>query len=187
MRSLTGLFLDAFILGFVPWSTPKDELPKAYLAQSDLLDSAPDLTEHVPDLEHYTSGPRGDMFRRTIWIGPEGSWTPFHKDPYIGIYNQSEPIQTLHHLPIPRHPSEVLNASSTGNQKIPPPTTRGRTATLPLFISAVQEYLNHPHLRQRLGFVAEFHSNRSPRRPAAGITGSEQTGARRGRSARGQL
>lgn len=86
----SGLFLDAFILDRVPSSTPKDQLPIAYLAQSDLLDSAPALQEHVPDLDHYTSGPRGDIFRRTIWVGPSGSWTPFHRDPYIGIYNQSE-------------------------------------------------------------------------------------------------
>jgi len=64
-------------------------MPKGYLAQSDLLDSAPEAAAHCPDLEHYMSGARGDIFRRTIWIGPAGSWTPFHKDPYIGIYNQS--------------------------------------------------------------------------------------------------
>jgi hypothetical protein len=64
-------------------------MPKGYLAQSDLLDSAPQAAAQCPDLEHYLSGPRGDIFRRTIWIGPAGSWTPFHKDPYIGIYNQS--------------------------------------------------------------------------------------------------
>ena len=82
-----GLFLDAFILDRIPSKT--DDMPKGYLAQSDLLDSAPEAQKQCPDLEHYLTGPRGDVFRRTIWIGPAGSWTPFHKDPYIGIYNQS--------------------------------------------------------------------------------------------------
>jgi hypothetical protein len=70
-------------------------MPKGYLAQSDLLDSAPQAAAHCPDLEHYMSGAKGDIFRRTIWIGPAGSWTPFHKDPYIGIYNQSKPLLDL--------------------------------------------------------------------------------------------
>ena len=88
MLTSQGLFLDAFILDKIPSTSPPGSIPKGYLAQSDLLDSAPRLAEHVPDLEHYSTGPRGDIFRRTIWIGPSGSWTPFHKDPYIGIYNQ---------------------------------------------------------------------------------------------------
>jgi lysine-specific demethylase 8 len=86
--------LDAFILNRIPSSQKEgnggEDLPRGYLAQSDLLDSSPQAMAHVPDLDHYLSGPRGDVFRRTIWIGPSGSWTPFHKDPYIGIYNQSK-------------------------------------------------------------------------------------------------
>ncbi|ORY32796.1 hypothetical protein BCR39DRAFT_350713 [Naematelia encephala] len=82
-----GLFLDAFILSLIPSSSP-DSLPTAYLAQSDLLEIPSVLKDVSPPLEHFSSGPRSEIWRRTIWIGPKGSWTPFHRDPYIGLYTQ---------------------------------------------------------------------------------------------------
>lgn len=121
-----GLFLDAFILDKIPSSSPRDTIPRGYLAQSDLLDSAPRLHEHVPDLDHYSTGPRGDIFRRTIWIGPAGSWTPFHKDPYIGIYNQGKPRSFLPDRPIDTRPH---TSSGTG---LPIPTSLALTPIIPL-------------------------------------------------------
>ena len=81
------MFLDAFILDKIPSADPAS-LPTAYLAQSDLLDD-PRLAEDVPALDVFRSGPQETVYRRTIWIGPGGSFTPFHRDPYIGLYTQS--------------------------------------------------------------------------------------------------
>ena len=62
-------------------------LPTAYLAQMD-LDDARALQDDVPALPHFSTGPKGTLYRRTLWIGPDGTFTPFHKDPYIGLYSQ---------------------------------------------------------------------------------------------------
>ncbi|WRT66501.1 uncharacterized protein IL334_003460 [Kwoniella shivajii] len=85
-----GIFLDAFIFNMIPSSAPKSQLPSAYLAQSDLLDSCPQLAEAVPLLPHFYQGSEKSLYRRTVWIGPDKSFTPFHKDPYVGIYSQGE-------------------------------------------------------------------------------------------------
>lgn len=61
-------------------------LPTAYLAQSDLPSAL--VKSDVPDLPHFACGPRQEVYRRTLWVGPSGSFTPFHRDPYIGIYSQ---------------------------------------------------------------------------------------------------
>jgi len=34
-----------------------------------------------------------------MWVGQEGSWTPFHRDPYIGIYSQIMGRKRFHVLP----------------------------------------------------------------------------------------
>lgn len=83
-----GLFLDAFILDKIPSSDPAS-LPVAYLAQSDLLDD-PALAADVPALDVFKAGPQATVYRRTLWIGPRGSFTPFHRDPYIGLYSQGQ-------------------------------------------------------------------------------------------------
>jgi hypothetical protein len=122
-------------------------MPKGYLAQSDLLDSAPEAAAQCPDLEHYMSGPRGDIFRRTIWIGPAGSWTPFHKDPYIGIYNQSTlSLLYLHHPSLKLVHEDIKLTLSHWAQEIPPPPSRSRTTTLPLDLPPIQKHLNNPNI-----------------------------------------
>jgi len=83
----TGTFLDTFILGRVPSSTDSALLPTAYLAQMDLSDTG-DLQIDVPPLKHFEAGPKNTIYRRTLWVGPDESFTPFHKDPYIGLYSQ---------------------------------------------------------------------------------------------------
>lgn len=95
LTMIAGLFLDAFIFNLIPSSSPA-ELPTAYLAQSDLLDSTPQLLDDVPALTHFYQGKEKSLYRRTIWIGPNGSFTPFHKDPYVGIYSQSGLLLTTH-------------------------------------------------------------------------------------------
>ncbi|WVF71303.1 hypothetical protein IAT40_006106 [Kwoniella sp. CBS 6097] len=121
-----GLFLDAFILSLIPSSTPASALPSAYLAQSDLLDSSPRLAEAVPPLSHFYEGKEKSLYRRTIWIGPEKSFTPFHKDPYVGVYSQIIGSKTFHVLP--PHAAQHLSPSNlprhTNTSQIPLPVSR---------------------------------------------------------------
>lgn len=93
--SWIGLFLDAFILDKIPSSSPASALPTAYLAQSDVLDK-PTLIADVSNLPQYEAGPQKSLYRRTIWVGPKRSFTPFHKDPYVGIYSQSRYLFAEH-------------------------------------------------------------------------------------------
>ncbi|TXT07182.1 hypothetical protein VHUM_03352 [Vanrija humicola] len=95
-----GLFLDAFVLHKIP-AADRASLPVGYLAQADLLDSpsAPELAAAAPPLEHYAAGPRGDVYRRNLWVGPAGSFTPFHRDPNIGLYTQVAGSKVFHLLP----------------------------------------------------------------------------------------
>ena len=83
---MLGLFLDAFVLGKIPSAGDPNLLPTAYLAQSDLDDFG--LRPDVPDLDLYKAGKQATLYRRTLWIGPKRSFTPFHRDPYVGIYSQ---------------------------------------------------------------------------------------------------
>lgn len=85
-----GLFLDAFILDRIPSSIPLHQRPTGYLAQYDLDPGSELATIDAPVLPHYTCGPRSEIWRRALWIGPGGSWTPFHRDPYINIYTHRE-------------------------------------------------------------------------------------------------
>jgi hypothetical protein len=89
---IQGVFMDAFIFDLVPSTTPLSELPTAYLAQSSLLNDIPELIQAVPELPHFKAGVKGEVWRRTLWVGPGGSFTPFHRDPYVGIYSQGKSI-----------------------------------------------------------------------------------------------
>ncbi|OCF41874.1 hypothetical protein I317_04284 [Kwoniella heveanensis CBS 569] len=128
-----GLFLDAFILSLIPSSTPASALPSAYLAQSDLLDTSPRLAAAVPPLIHFYQGKEKSLYRRTIWIGPERSFTPFHKDPYVGIYSQIIGNKTFHVLP--PEAAQYLSPSNlprhTNTSQIPLPVSRIFSSNIP--------------------------------------------------------
>ncbi|ODN81989.1 hypothetical protein L202_02318 [Cryptococcus amylolentus CBS 6039] len=121
-----GLFLDAFIFNLIPSSDPSFKLPTAYLAQSDLLDSTTSLLSDVPPLPHFYVGKEKSLYRRTIWIGPAGSFTPFHKDPYMGIYTQIVGRKIFHVVPPAASPH--LNPSPkplhANTSQIPIPVSR---------------------------------------------------------------
>ncbi|WWC94331.1 hypothetical protein V866_001173 [Kwoniella sp. B9012] len=121
-----GMFLDAFIFDQIPSAIPKSQLPSAYLAQSDLLDGSPKLAEAVPSLPHFYMGNEKSLYRRTVWIGPEKSFTPFHKDPYVGIYSQIVGNKTFHVLPpeAAQHLSPSNLARHTNTSQIPLPVSR---------------------------------------------------------------
>ncbi len=104
----------------IPASDPAS-VPAGYLAQAPLLD-LPNLKAAVPPLEHYT-GPRGDVYGRTLWVGPEGSFTPFHRDPNVGLYTQVAGRKVFHLVP-----PEVRFATSK---------VRSNTATVPVSVRRI--------------------------------------------------
>lgn len=126
-----GLFLDAFVLHKIPSSDPA-ALPVGYLAQADLLDSpsAPQLAAAAPPLEHYGAGPRGDVYRRNLWVGPAGSFTPFHRDPNIGLYTQVAGTKVFHLLPPGHHGGPSAEVFETSKK-------RGNTSRLPVSVGAL--------------------------------------------------
>lgn len=126
-KLIKGLFLDAFILNKIPSADP-DSIPTAYLAQSDLLEHG-DLAAAVPELDLFKAGPQGTMYRRTIWIGPRQSFTPFHRDPYIGLYTQGE-----HHF--------AITEASAGNEDLSRPTARCCSISRPIDRSAIRKHLD---------------------------------------------
>ncbi|KLT38530.1 Clavaminate synthase-like protein [Cutaneotrichosporon oleaginosum] len=117
-----GLFLDAFVLRSIPAADPA-ALPAGYLAQAPLLD-LPGLREALPPLEHYR-GPRGDVYGRTLWVGPRGSFTPFHRDPNVGLYSQIVGSKVFHLLP----PHVEMARSAV----------RANTATVPVSVRRILE------------------------------------------------
>ncbi|EST05371.1 JmjC [Kalmanozyma brasiliensis GHG001] len=87
-----SLFLDAFIGRKIPWSTDasQQQQPVGYLAQFDLLSKAPSLAQEAPGLPHTQAGPKGaqEQWRSNVWIGPGGTYTPLHRDPYENLFAQ---------------------------------------------------------------------------------------------------
>ncbi|GAC97691.1 hypothetical protein PHSY_005277 [Pseudozyma hubeiensis SY62] len=86
-----SLFLDAFIQRKIPWSQGSEEQqPVGYLAQFDLLSKVPALAEEAPGLPHTQAGPKGanEQWRSNVWIGPAGTYTPIHRDPYENMFAQ---------------------------------------------------------------------------------------------------
>ena len=136
---MAGLFLDAFILGKIPCQDPSS-LPTAYLAQSDLLDDK-DLVGDVPPLDVFEAGSQETIYRRTMWIGPKASFTPFHKDPYIGLYSQSEPKlynpQSKLTKVIGSKTFHVLPPSATPLLYPSTDPRHANTSTIPLPVSAI--------------------------------------------------
>lgn len=87
-----SLFLDAFIQRKIPWSAggAEEQQPVGYLAQYDLLSKAPSLAQEAPGLPHTQAGPKGaqEQWRSNVWVGPAGTYTPLHRDPYENMFAQ---------------------------------------------------------------------------------------------------
>lgn len=88
-RLTAGLFLDGFVLGRIPSSDPSS-IPAGYLAQHNVDGT---LAELLPRLDV------GDIYNRTLWVGPQGSFTPFHRDPNHGVYSQLVGSKVFHLAP----------------------------------------------------------------------------------------
>ncbi|KAL7414213.1 hypothetical protein BDY24DRAFT_31535 [Mrakia frigida] len=124
---LLETYLDAFILDRIPSEDPT-MLPNLtfYLAQHDLFDSIPELLEDIPGpfLEDYLSAGKGEVWQKNIWLGPAGTFTPIHRDPYhnlfahlspspktIRLYPPTIPTSTLYLAPPPQHQTSRLPVS----------------------------------------------------------------------------
>ena len=86
---------DLFIQGIVSLvdfvkfigSVESTDSPQVYLAQHDIFELFPNLSEHVsptPDLFHAV----GASSRRDIFFGPSGTVTQLHRDPYSNLFCQ---------------------------------------------------------------------------------------------------
>ena len=83
-----GDFIDAFVLG------GRDVPPgvSAYLAQHDLLARIPELSDACsPTPPHVGDGDDAQRERtmRRCWLGPRGTQTPLHRDPYHNVLAQA--------------------------------------------------------------------------------------------------
>ncbi|CDZ97736.1 Uncharacterized conserved protein, contains JmjC domain [Phaffia rhodozyma] len=129
------LFLDAFILKKIPrqGSDPAND-PVFYLAQHDLLAQIPDLKDDAPGtfVDRYLDIDKKEFWRSNIWIGPKGTFTPIHKDPYHNLFCQILGSKTFHLYP-PTTESAALYLS---------PFPQHQTSSIPVSSSHVpsEEY-----------------------------------------------
>ncbi|SNX87177.1 uncharacterized protein MEPE_05887 [Melanopsichium pennsylvanicum] len=115
-----SLFLDAFIQHKIPWQAGQDaeqQRPVGYLAQYDLLSKSPSLASEAPGLPHTTAGPKGakEQWRSNVWIGPAGTYTPLHRDPYENLFAQVVGRKRIHLFPPELAPCLYIN--KTGPQR----------------------------------------------------------------------
>jgi hypothetical protein len=97
-----GVFLDAFIDGKIPWeNSDSQQGVVGYLAQQSLFERCEELARQCPTLPHTVAGRRGDreQWRRNVWIGGSGSFTPIHCDPYENLFVQVVGTKRAHLFP----------------------------------------------------------------------------------------
>ena len=96
-----SIFQDAFIDDKIPWNNNTNRDLVGYVAQQDLFEMAPVLSEHCPPLPHSTSGKReaNEQWRRNLWIGGAGTFTPLHRDPYENLFAQILGRKRVHIFP----------------------------------------------------------------------------------------
>ena len=60
---------------------------RLYLAQRDVAEALPALTQAVPSSPPFPEL-AGRMHQRSVWLGPRGTQTPLHCDPYYNLLCQ---------------------------------------------------------------------------------------------------
>lgn len=100
LRMPFSIFQDAFIDEIIPWKT-NSKPSVGYVAQQDLFEMAPILSDHCPPLPHSVSGARQakEQWRRNLWIGGAGTFTPIHRDPYQNLFAQIVGRKRVHIFP----------------------------------------------------------------------------------------
>jgi lysine-specific demethylase 8 len=66
---------------------------RGYLAQHALLDRLPELGAEAPVPGGYIPAERRPL--RQLWLGPEGTTTPLHRDPYHNLFCQARGVKRL--------------------------------------------------------------------------------------------
>lgn len=119
-----GLFLDAFIYEKIPWRNDTQQKVIGYLAQQNLFEKSPTLSEQCPILPHTLAGARGskEQWRRNVWIGGAGSFTPIHCDPYENVFVQVAGSKRAFLFPPSAAPYLHL---------FPPHTSQANTSSIP--------------------------------------------------------
>ncbi|KAK9798192.1 hypothetical protein WJX73_002063 [Symbiochloris irregularis] len=70
---------------------------KMYLAQKDIKDVLPQLQQELAPLPLQEAQTR--LYRQSVWLGPQGTVTPLHRDPYSNLFAQilgAKRIQLVH-------------------------------------------------------------------------------------------
>lgn len=68
-------------------AAPPSAQPQLYLAQKDVSEVLPALAAAIPEAPPLPGLP-ARMHQRSIWLGPRGTDTPLHRDPYHNIFCQ---------------------------------------------------------------------------------------------------
>lgn len=90
---------------------------RLYLAQTDLSEALPELAECVPGEPPFTEA-AGRVYQRSVWLGPRGTVTPLHRDPYFNLLCQVEGVKhvrlyaTEHAQALLPYPAPVLRNTS---------------------------------------------------------------------------
>ena len=61
---------------------------RLYLAQADAGEALPELAARVPAEPPFAEA-AGRVFQRSLWLGPAGTYTPAHRDPYANLLCQA--------------------------------------------------------------------------------------------------
>jgi len=61
---------------------------QGYLAQHSLFDQIPSLASDAPLPDYAFVGPTHSDVARLVWIGPRGTVSPLHTDPYDNVFAQ---------------------------------------------------------------------------------------------------
>lgn len=80
------ILLDDFIELFLKNHEDQTAPLKGYLAQQQLLNDLPALAEGIEDPDYAKTG--DGIYQRNIWLGPTGTITPLHRDPYHNVLAQ---------------------------------------------------------------------------------------------------
>ncbi|KAH7316198.1 hypothetical protein KP509_21G082400 [Ceratopteris richardii] len=75
-------FINIFLRDYEDQTAPV----KGYLAQQQLLNDLPELAEGIEDPEYANIG--SGIYQRNVWLGPAGTITPLHRDPYHNVLAQ---------------------------------------------------------------------------------------------------
>lgn len=138
-------FQDAFIDGKIPWESNKAPVV-GYVAQQNLFETSNELVRQCPPLPHATAGPRSkrEQWRRNVWIGGQGSFTPIHRDPYENLFAQVVGSKRFHLFPPSMAPYLHLFSSST---------TQPNTSSIPTeecLLSGSEQGAQYPGLQEAL-------------------------------------